>query len=108
MNSRLSVLTCLLLALFFLNVSDVIFTWLSVPAGAAHELNPVADWLISRGALTFFSVKIGVVSLILLYTYIRISRHEVTKFQIRVFTAVTIIMSVVVTLGLTGTLLTFL
>jgi len=96
----------LLLYIFLLNIADTIFTWISVNGDAAYEINPTVNLLLSCGPVGFFCVKIGLVSLALLFAYVRI-KVDAPRY-IYVFTAVVVIMLVIVILGFLGTLLTFL
>lgn len=100
------VITLFLVTVFLLNICDAIFTWLSVTGGGAFEINPIANYLLSKGPLAFFGIKISAVSAALLYVYIRTLNSEVSRTQVIVFTSVAAAMLLVVMLGMTGTLLT--
>ena len=96
----------LLLYIFILNIFDAIFTWISVSGEAAYEINPIANWLIKEGPVQFFCFKIGIVSLALLFAYIRI-KEDAPKY-IYTFSIIAMMMLIVVFLGFFATLLTFL
>lgn len=81
-----------LIILFFLNILDAIFTWLSVSSGKATEVNFVPNILFSHGPLMFFTVKIGLVSLVLIYVGVK---GGADRF-LWVFKLLTILMSIIV------------
>jgi hypothetical protein len=95
----------LLLLIFFLNIADTLLTWLSVSAGTAYEANPVTNRLLMWNTGGFFCIKIGLVSLALLFAHKRI-KVDSPKY-IYVFATIAVTMSFIVILGLIATLLTF-
>jgi len=95
----------ILLTIFLLNILDAIFTWISVNSGWAYEVNFASDILLNKGMFVFFFVKIAVVSLAILYTYLRTKNKEPSSLQIKIFNLIKISMIIIVIMGLIGTLM---
>ena len=109
---KLTYIKNILIAIFILNISDAICTWFAVPVGAAYEINPISNYLLSQGAWTFFGVKVILASTVLIYAYVRIKNNFNTymkkieiKICIYVFSIVATAMLIIVSLGFTANFL---
>ena len=83
MNDYNKPTSILLITLIVLNICDAVLTWILVQNAMAFEVNPAMAWLIAKGPLTFFVVKIGALTLLNIYVYFRIKgRAEKKHFYI--------------------------
>lgn len=94
----------ILVIIFILNLADALFTINAISNGYTYEVNPMMNWLLEKGASAFLAVKIGVVSLILLYTYIRINQNSY-KHTSKILIVIVFIMFGIVLLGFLSTIL---
>jgi len=70
----------LLYILGILNIFDAVLTWILVQKGMVIEVNPVMDYFISQGPLSFFLVKIGVMTGVITYVLIRLTDESAYKW----------------------------
>lgn len=101
----------LLVYLFAINIIDALFTWVAVTPGAAYEVNPIVRFLLEQGPFIFFASKVGIISVMLIYLYIKVGKcadEKKLKSSKIVLMITSAIMTVVILLGAVGVIFSFL
>lgn len=93
----------ILLTIILLNAIDAVTTLYGIQLtyhliGTAGEINPICRWLLDQGPLSFLVIKVGIISLILLFLYSRLvqNRMRPSKTTTVILTVTAALISLVV------------